>query len=184
MLTRTMWRKTVSDCVVCTAALLMLFALRHIAVGMLFSGEEAYGRYLDLYSNHTAYNNLKNIGRHLPYLQYLDVLMLSESGVVHRELSKETRFTKDYEAYVNLCSNAFIRLFSAKLYSFPPFVSYLFPAPDTTSCRYRIATNANTSRFRRQMGSWRDRGMGGDETTKSAGRRERKRRRGYLVFSM
>lgn len=47
MLMRTMWRKTVSDCVVYTVTLLMLFALRHIAVGMLFSGEEAYGRYLD-----------------------------------------------------------------------------------------------------------------------------------------
>lgn len=66
---------------------------------MLFSGEEAYGKYLDLYANHTTYNNLKNIGRRLGYLQYLDVLMLAESGPVHRELSKETRLTKDYEAY-------------------------------------------------------------------------------------
>ncbi|TFY67881.1 hypothetical protein EVG20_g3784 [Dentipellis fragilis] len=69
-------------------------------IANLFSGEEVYGKYVDLYSNHSTYNNLKNIGRRLGYLQYLDVLMLAENGSVHRELSKETRFTKDYEAYI------------------------------------------------------------------------------------
>ncbi len=68
------------------------------AIANLFSSEEVYGKYVDLYSNHSTYNNLKNIGRRLRYLQYLDVLMLAENGSVHRELSKETRFTKDYEA--------------------------------------------------------------------------------------
>ena len=68
------------------------------AIAMLFSGEETYGKYLDLYTNHTTYNNLKKIDKRLGYLQYLDVLMLAESGPVHRELSKETRLTKDYES--------------------------------------------------------------------------------------
>jgi splicing factor 3A subunit 3 len=72
----------------------------YLAVALLFSGEEAYGKYVDLYANHTAYNNLKNIGKRLGYLQYLDVLLLAQNGSVHRELSKETRLTKDYESYV------------------------------------------------------------------------------------
>lgn len=67
---------------------------------MLFSGEEAYGKYLDLYANHTAFNNLKNIGKRPGYLQYLDLLLLAQAGPVHRDLSKETRFAKDYETCV------------------------------------------------------------------------------------
>ncbi|TFY81148.1 hypothetical protein EWM64_g2862 [Hericium alpestre] len=69
-------------------------------IANLFSGEEAYGKYLDLYSNHSAYNNLKNIGRRLAYLQYLDVLMLAEHGQVHRELAIDIRLGKDYESYI------------------------------------------------------------------------------------
>lgn len=67
---------------------------------MLFSGEEAYGKYLDLYANHTAFNNLKNIGKRPGYLPYLDLLLAAQAGPVHRDLSKETRFAKDYETYV------------------------------------------------------------------------------------
>lgn len=67
----------------------------------MFSGEEAYGKYVDLYTNHTAYNNIKNIGKRLGYLQYLDVLLLAQNGPVHQELPKEARFTKDYESYVH-----------------------------------------------------------------------------------
>ena len=66
----------------------------------MFSGEEQYGKYLDLYANHTAYNNLKKIGKRLGYLQYLDVLLASQSVTVHSELSKECRLTRDYELYV------------------------------------------------------------------------------------
>ncbi|KAF9464341.1 RNA splicing factor PRP9 [Collybia nuda] len=69
-------------------------------VSLLFSGEEAYGKYLDLYANHTAFNNLKNIGKRPGYLQYLDLLLMAQNGPVHRDLSKETRFTKDYETYI------------------------------------------------------------------------------------
>ncbi|KIK67837.1 hypothetical protein GYMLUDRAFT_1014043 [Collybiopsis luxurians FD-317 M1] len=67
---------------------------------VLFSGEEAYGKYLDLYANHTAYTNLKLIGKRPGYLAYLDLLLEAHNGPVHRELSKEARFTKDYETYI------------------------------------------------------------------------------------
>ncbi|KAJ7639013.1 hypothetical protein FB45DRAFT_418383 [Roridomyces roridus] len=70
-------------------------------ISLLFSGEEAYGKYVDLYANHTAFNNLKNIGKRPGYLQYLDLLLLAQSGHVHRDLTKETRFSKDYETYIN-----------------------------------------------------------------------------------
>lgn len=78
---------------------------RLLAVALLFSGEEAYGKYVDLYTNHAAYNNLKNIGKRLGYLQYLDALLLAQKGPVHQELPKETRLTKDYESCVNFRLN-------------------------------------------------------------------------------
>src|ERR1700722_3192574 len=70
----------------------------HSAISSLFSGEEAYGKYLDLYAHHAAYNNLKNIGKRPGYLQYLDLLLTAQSGTVHRDLSKETKFAKNYES--------------------------------------------------------------------------------------
>ncbi|KAH9938371.1 uncharacterized protein B0H18DRAFT_1112538 [Fomitopsis serialis] len=69
-------------------------------VALLFSGEEAYGKYLDLYANHTAYNNLKNIGKRIGYLQYLDALLAAQSGPVHSELPADCRLTRDYELYI------------------------------------------------------------------------------------
>lgn len=75
-------------------------SLLALAIALLFSGEEQYGKYLDLYANHTAYNNLKHIGKRLGYLQYLDVLLAAQSTTVHSELPKECRITRDYELYV------------------------------------------------------------------------------------
>lgn len=69
-------------------------------VALLFSGEEGYGKYVDLYANHTTYNNLKNIGKRLGYLQYLDVLLSSQSIPLHSELPKECQLTRDYELYI------------------------------------------------------------------------------------
>ncbi|KAG6878602.1 hypothetical protein C0993_003057 [Termitomyces sp. T159_Od127] len=69
-------------------------------ISLLFSGEESYGKYVDLYAHHTAYSNLKNIGKRPGYLQYLDILLAAQSGTVHNNLSKETRFSKDYENYI------------------------------------------------------------------------------------
>ncbi|EEB94720.1 hypothetical protein MPER_06422, partial [Moniliophthora perniciosa FA553] len=67
------------------------------SISLLFSGEEAYGKYLDLYAHHVAYTNLKNIGKRPGYLQYLDLLIGSLNDPVHQELPKEARFTKDFE---------------------------------------------------------------------------------------
>ncbi|KAK7060445.1 Pre-mRNA-splicing factor sap61 [Paramarasmius palmivorus] len=69
-------------------------------ISLLFSGEEAYGKYLDLYAHHVAYTNLKNIGKRPGYLQYLDLLIASQAGPIHQDLPKEARFTKDFETYI------------------------------------------------------------------------------------
>ncbi|KAF7332253.1 RNA splicing factor PRP9 [Mycena kentingensis (nom. inval.)] len=69
-------------------------------ISLLFSGEEAYGKYVDLYTNHVAFTNLKNIGKRPGYLQYLDVLLEAENNLVHHQLSKEIRFSKDFESYL------------------------------------------------------------------------------------
>jgi splicing factor 3A subunit 3 len=66
------------------------------AVANIFSGEEVYGRYLDLHANHTTFNNLKNVGKRLGYLQYLDALLLADKGLIHADIPKETRFSRDY----------------------------------------------------------------------------------------
>jgi splicing factor 3A subunit 3 len=68
-----------------------------IAISLLFSGEEGYGKYLDLYANHTAYNNMKNVDKRLGYLQYLDTLLAVEHGLVHSSLPKEVKKGRDYE---------------------------------------------------------------------------------------
>ncbi|KAH9959239.1 RNA splicing factor PRP9 [Russula dissimulans] len=70
-------------------------------VANMFSGEEVYGKYLDVHANHTTYNNLKNIGRHIGYLQYLDALLLAENGLIHTDIPKETRLSRDYEKYIH-----------------------------------------------------------------------------------
>lgn len=82
-----------------------------LAIALLFSGEEQYGKYLDLYANHSTYNNLKNIGKRLGYLQYLDVLLAAQSVTVHSELPKDCRLTRDYELCVTqwiICKHVFI----------------------------------------------------------------------------
>ncbi|KAG6809426.1 hypothetical protein H0H92_000297 [Tricholoma furcatifolium] len=71
--------------------------------------EEGYGKYVDLYAHHTAYTNLKNIGKRPGYLQYLDILLSAQSGLVHSELPKETRHSKDYENYIH---NLYVYLLS------------------------------------------------------------------------
>ena len=73
------------------------FALSQ-AVANMFSGEESYGKYLDLHANHTTYNNLKNIGKRIGYLQYLDALLLAENGLIHMDIPSETRLTRDYQS--------------------------------------------------------------------------------------
>lgn len=69
-----------------------------LAVALLFSGEESFGRYLDLYQSHSAYNNLKNLPRHISYVQYLDILAkIKDDGVLHADLAQDIKLTKDFE---------------------------------------------------------------------------------------
>jgi splicing factor 3A subunit 3 len=75
----------------------------------MFSGEEGYGKYVDLYANHIAYCNLKNIGKRPGYLQYLDTLAVCESQPLHSELSKDTRLSKEYAAYAQVIMTVNLR---------------------------------------------------------------------------
>ena len=70
----------------------------NLAISLMFSGEEVYGRYLDLNANHTTYNNLRNLPKRITYLQYLDQLLAAQHGYVHKDLPQETRSTKEFEA--------------------------------------------------------------------------------------
>ncbi|KAK9463912.1 uncharacterized protein V1516DRAFT_669011 [Lipomyces oligophaga] len=47
-------------------------AMMDSAIDTMFSGEEMYGRYLDLVSFHEQYLNIRNI-KHVSYVQYLDI---------------------------------------------------------------------------------------------------------------
>jgi len=78
----------------------LLVSHEFLEIGNLFSGEESYGKYLDLYANHTAYNNLRHVPKRVAYLQYLDVLIYAQNGAVHEELPRDCRITRDYEKYV------------------------------------------------------------------------------------
>ncbi len=75
------------------------------AISLIFSGEEAHGRYLDLQTNYAAYNNLKNLKKRLSYLQYLDTLLASQNTQLHSELPLDIRTGSDYEAYAVLESS-------------------------------------------------------------------------------
>lgn len=59
----------------------------------MFSGEEAYGRHLDLYEAHSQYLNLKGSTR-LSYIAYLDLL---KQGRVERTLDVRE---KSHPAYL------------------------------------------------------------------------------------
>lgn len=62
------------------------------ALDNVFSGEEAYGRHLDLYQPHTMYLNLKGSSR-LSYVAYLDML---RHGRVERTLDLREKGHPDY----------------------------------------------------------------------------------------
>jgi splicing factor 3A subunit 3 len=98
----------------------------------MFSGEEVYGKYLDLYANHTAYNNLKNIGKRIGYLQYLDVLLLAEKGLIHMDIPKETRLSRDYETCVLEHAPTYI-LNVPQIYWRFAHLPYVLFAPDPTA---------------------------------------------------
>ena len=72
-----------------------------VALSVMFSGEEAFGRYVDLYAQHTAYSNLKHLRKRPTYLQYLDTLISVTQLPLHVELTMETKQSKEYESSVS-----------------------------------------------------------------------------------
>ncbi|KAH6692503.1 splicing factor 3A subunit 3 [Plectosphaerella plurivora] len=78
-------------------------------VDSLFSGEEAFGRFFDLYQSHEAYLNLPNVKR-LSYLQYLEVFDNFAPGA--GGLKRNEKLTDQYFKYVGGLSSyleSFIR---------------------------------------------------------------------------
>lgn len=71
------------------------FLTTHIVISSLFSGEEAYGKYLDLHLAHEQYVNLKGIPKRLNYLQYLDEYEQVE------ELPIQVKRQASYAEYLN-----------------------------------------------------------------------------------
>jgi splicing factor 3A subunit 3 len=66
-------------------------------VDLMFSGEEAFGRFFDLHTSHEAYINLPNVKR-LTYLQYLEVFDNFAAGA--GGLKKADKLTDTYFRYV------------------------------------------------------------------------------------
>ncbi|TIB94518.1 hypothetical protein E3Q18_04260 [Wallemia mellicola] len=64
-------------------------------ISSLFSGEETYGKYLDLHISHEQYVNLKGIPKRLNYLQYLDEFEQVE------DLPKQVKAQSSYGEYLN-----------------------------------------------------------------------------------
>ncbi|KAJ3575822.1 hypothetical protein NP233_g831 [Leucocoprinus birnbaumii] len=109
-------------------------------ISLMFSGEEAYGKYCDLYVNHIAYTNLKGIGKRPGYLQYLDLLLETP---VHGGLPKETRFSKEYESYIKDLYNY---LFS--------FVKRTQPLTDVVSQQKEASTSFNEKWEAKELPEW------------------------------
>lgn len=66
-------------------------------VDRMFSGEEAAGRFLDLYTHHDAFLNLKGV-RRISYLQYIDILdKVAGDG---SRIPDETKRTEGYRRYL------------------------------------------------------------------------------------
>ncbi|PWN40702.1 hypothetical protein IE81DRAFT_368072 [Ceraceosorus guamensis] len=69
----------------------------------MFSGEEALGRYLDLYTHHEAFVNLKGVKR-LPYVKYLGEF--EKLAGVESRVPAETKKSEAYRRYVANLSDA------------------------------------------------------------------------------
>ena len=77
----------------------------------IFSGEEAYGKHLDLYFSHTQYLNLQGANR-LSYIAYLDML---RHGQVERTLDIREKSTAQYLEYVQTLYNYLVSFFERAL---------------------------------------------------------------------
>jgi splicing factor 3A subunit 3 len=77
----------------------------------VFSGEEGYGKHLDLYLSHTQYLNLKGASR-LSYVGYLDML---RHGKVERTLDVKEKSVPAYLEYVQTLYNYIVSFFDRAL---------------------------------------------------------------------
>ncbi|TYJ51396.1 hypothetical protein B9479_008037 [Cryptococcus floricola] len=77
----------------------------------IFSGEEAYGKHLDLYLSHSQYLNLKGSTR-LSYVAYLDML---KHGKVERTLDTKEKSNAAYLEYVQTLYNYLLSFFERAL---------------------------------------------------------------------
>lgn len=77
----------------------------------VFSGEEAFGKHLDLYYAHSQYLNLEGTTR-LSYIGYLDML---RGGSVERNLETRERSTAAYSTYLETLYDYLIGFFNRAL---------------------------------------------------------------------
>jgi splicing factor 3A subunit 3 len=77
----------------------------------VFSGEEAYGKHLDLYYAHSLYLNLEGTSR-LSYIGYLDML---RQGTVERNLYTREKSTPAYIKYLETLFDYLIGFFNRAL---------------------------------------------------------------------
>lgn len=83
----------------------------YIALDSVFSGEEAYGKHLDLYLSHSQYLNLKGSTR-LSYVAYLDML---KHGKVERTLDVKEKSNAAYLEYVQTLYTYLLSFFERAL---------------------------------------------------------------------
>lgn len=81
------------------------------ALDSVFSGEEAYGKHLDLYLSHSQYLNLKGSTR-LSYVAYLDML---KHGKVERTLDIKEKSNAAYLEYVQTLYTYLLSFFERAL---------------------------------------------------------------------
>lgn len=77
----------------------------------VFSGEEGYGKHLDLYLYHTQYLNLRGASR-LSYIGYIDML---RHGKVERTLDVKEKSVPAYLEYVQTLYNYIVSFFDRAL---------------------------------------------------------------------
>jgi splicing factor 3A subunit 3 len=82
-----------------------------LALDSVFTGEEAYGKHLDLYLSHSQYLNLKGATR-LSYIGYLDML---RHGKVERTLDVKEKSIPAYLEYVQMLYNYLVSFFERAL---------------------------------------------------------------------
>lgn len=81
------------------------------AMDSVFSGEEAYGKHLDLYYAHSLYLNLDGTGL-MSYIAYIDML---RHGKLERTLETRDKATPGYLNYVQTLYDYLVGFFNRAL---------------------------------------------------------------------